>query len=169
MSETALQNENASYVSMFRQQTAATEEDLAIMKAQYAATQDLYEKRIRYLEGRIITIKQKLATVTERRALELEGYSTDITHLREKVRKLDNTVANFKAQQLGAISSETDVDRAMKRGARYVSHGGGGIQEEKTRDGEMPPRISAQFELLGADAAQLQQELSHLARKINST
>lgn len=58
-SETELQSENANYVSMFRQQTAATEEDLAIMKAQYAATQDLYEKRIRYLEGRIATLKQK--------------------------------------------------------------------------------------------------------------
>ena len=44
---------------MFRQQTAATEEDLAIMKAQYAATQDLYEKRIRYLETRVATLKDK--------------------------------------------------------------------------------------------------------------
>ena len=58
-SEIDLQSENASYVNMFREQTAATEEDLAIMKAQYAATQDLYEKRIRYLEGRITTLKQK--------------------------------------------------------------------------------------------------------------
>lgn len=151
---------------MFRQQTAATEEDLAIMKAQYAATQDLYEKRIRYLETRIVTIKQKLATVTERRALELEGYTTDITHLREKVRKLDNTMANFKAQQIGAIQADADIDRAMKRGAKCVH---GHLQEEKTRDGELPPRVSAQFELLGADAAHLQQELTHLARKINST
>lgn len=62
--ETELATENAQYVSMFRQQTAATEEDLAIMKAQYATTQDLYEKRIRYLEGRIATLKQKSDTRT---------------------------------------------------------------------------------------------------------
>lgn len=62
-SETDLQKENQNYVSLFRQQTAATEEDLAIMKAQYAATQDLYEKRIRYLEGRIDTLKQKSARI----------------------------------------------------------------------------------------------------------
>ena len=66
--ETELATENAQYVSMFRQQTAATEEDLAIMKAQYAATQDLYEKRIRYLEGRIATLKQKSNTYTQRDA-----------------------------------------------------------------------------------------------------
>jgi hypothetical protein len=47
------------YIDQFRVQTIQSEEDRAILKAQYTATQVLYEKRIAYLEGRVMAITQK--------------------------------------------------------------------------------------------------------------
>jgi hypothetical protein len=98
--------------------------------------------------------------VTERRSLELEGYTTDITHLREKVRKLEQAVVNFKAHQVGALQQEYELDRSLKRRD---------TKDEKQQSPQLPPRINATFELLGEDVRQLQTELTQMARKINST
>jgi hypothetical protein len=37
----------------------AASEDLNILKSQYKVAQELYEKRIHYLEGRIASLKEK--------------------------------------------------------------------------------------------------------------
>ncbi len=175
---------------MFRQQTAATEEDLAIMKSQYAATQDLYEKRIRYLESRITTLKSKVKTVEERRSLELEGYTNDVSLLRQKLRKLEHTLVNFKVAQLGNEHDAPSIATTASSSAGSSSAGGDSPNSQRVRAAHAqlqqtqrrghksggssaaaahPPRVAAQFALMEDDVEKLQGELSSLARRINST
>jgi hypothetical protein len=157
---------------MFRAQTAATEEDLAIMKAQYAATQDLYEKRIRYLEGRIQTLKTKLKQVEERRSLELEGYTNDVKLLRTKLRTLEQTVVGIKAQSVGATESLNDPSIAS------TSPSGSSSEENKspskrsatrnTKGANSVPQRLAKLAIVDDDVQKLQQELVGLARRLSA-
>lgn len=105
--------------------------------------------------------------MTERRSLDLEGYSTDVTHLREKVRKLEHAIVTFKAHQLGTNQQEYDLERSFKRGMKTSA-----CCEEKqlpSSPSSLPTRVSATFELLGEDVRKLQNELTHMAKKISST
>lgn len=175
--ENDLQNENQTYVSLFRQQTAATEEDLAIMKAQYAATQDLYEKRIRYLEGRVATLKTKLKSVEERRALELEGYTTDICQLREKLRRLEQVILTMKSGHGAWMDREsvatTSPDSASSSTSDAASSSRGRARsrsrQRSNHQQHQPARVSAQFAILDDDVHQLQKELTNIARKISKS
>jgi hypothetical protein len=79
----------------------------------------------------------RLTTVSARRALELEGYSTDVTHLREKLRKLEHALISFKGQhnyapnEDGPITTEfmrrqRQIDATDTRGSSGNGGGGGG-------------------------------------------
>jgi hypothetical protein len=208
---------------MFRQQTAATEEDLAIMKAQYAATQDLDEKRIRYLEdcdaqtevrearseehtnpcraslnprsprdpilasahspfaispscGRC-RLSLRVRTVEERCSLELEGYQTDVSKMRQKLRKFEQNLVSFMAAQMAdyydpatasTSSSSSSADSVPARSPSSARQ----LQQSQRRGGQQsvaPSRLTAKFALLDDDVEQLQSELATLARKISST
>jgi prefoldin subunit 5 len=195
-SESELQSENASYVSLFRAQTAATEEDLAIMKAQYAATQDLYEKRIRYLETRIANLKQKCKQGEQRRNLELEGYTNDVSGMRQKLRKLEHTLVQFKlavqqaaqdeaafattsssGSESGSAEAGSSTSRGRSASAAHLAQTqkrGGGRGGAKAGGGGgggglLPQRVAAQFAIMTDDVEKLQSELTSLARKISST
>jgi hypothetical protein len=186
-SESELQSENASYVSLFRAQTAATEEDLAIMKAQYAATQDLYEKRIRYLETRIANLKTKCKQGEQRRNLELEGYTNDVSGMRQKLRKLEHTLVQFKlavqqaAQDEAAFATTSSsgsesgsAEAASSSSSRGRNASAAHLAQTQKRGGAkagglLPQRVAAQFAIMTDDVEKLQSELTSLARKISST
>ena len=117
----------------------------------------------------------RVRTVEERRSLELEGYTTDVSKLRQKLRKLEQTLVSFKVAQLGdqndpsivSTSSASSNEATSPKGVRTQRGGAGG---GGSRGDRVPPqRVQAKFALLDDDVVQLQQELTSLARKINST
>jgi len=114
----------------------------------------------------------RVRTVEERRALELEGYQTDVSKLRQKLRKLEQTLVSFKAAQMAeydpAIASTSSASSAESAPSRSPSRQ---LQQSQRRGAGAgaPSRLTAKFAVLDDDVEQLQSELATLARKINST
>ena len=123
--------------------------------------------------GRFLFAFPRLKHVSDRRSLELEGYTTDITHLREKVRKFEHVLVTFKATQLHEANTaataayEDDIDRTVRRGAKVPYHDST-TPRPGTSPSKLPSRVQATFELLGEDVRQLQAELADMAKKINT-
>lgn len=65
--------ESETFVNLFRTQAMGSEEDLAIIKGQYEAAHELYEKRIKFLEAKLANAVNKYRGAQERRRLEVEG------------------------------------------------------------------------------------------------
>lgn len=111
-----------------------------------------------------------MRTVEERRALELEGYQTDVSKMRQKLRKLEQTLVSFKAAQMAeydpAIASTSSASSADSAPSRSPSRL---LQQSQRRGAGAPSRLTAKFAVLDDDVEQLQTELATLARKINST
>ncbi len=115
--------ESEKYIDQFRIQTINSEEDRAIMKAQYEATQSLYEKRLNYLEGRILALANKNRALEKRRGLELEGFTNDFRILRAQLRGLERLLVDLKLASLQA-----EQDHAMDQRAIY---GYGGVEDRE--------------------------------------
>jgi hypothetical protein len=135
--------EHEHYVNLYQRQTSASEEDLAILKAQYAATQTLYENRIKYLEGRLTQSKSKHQALEERRNLEFEGFQTDVKSLRTAVKQLDAAIAKIRTGNSGKSS---------------------GSAADSIR---VPQRFSSQIDQVEGEVHRLQDEIAKLAKKFS--
>lgn len=103
--EANLQKESEMFVNMFRNQALGSEEDLAIVKGQYEAAHQLYEKRIKHLEARLSTSTQKLKQCEERRRMEMEGYATDVKGCKNRLRDLERVISTMRVTDHEGVSS----------------------------------------------------------------
>ncbi|XXQ31268.1 DUF4515 domain-containing protein [Plasmodiophora brassicae] len=78
--------------SQFRKQTMDLEEDLAMVREQYAVTQQLYEGKIAALEDKNAKLLAKYRALERRRALEVQGLRKDAAALREQFRSTSRHV-----------------------------------------------------------------------------
>lgn len=118
-SENKIKEETDNYVDHFRTQTITKEEDLAVIKAQYNATQELYEKRIKYLEGRLTTLKGKYSVLERRRNLEVEGFINDFKFARGKIRNMQKLMMRLKLG-LQAVLDNTIQDMLEQENETHV-------------------------------------------------
>jgi len=100
-----LAQESDEFVDLLRQQTLRSDEDLNVVKSQYSAAQELYERRIRYLEERVATGKNKYEVLEQRRAREIEGFESELNLLRQRVRQQEKQLAGARLQKV-AITRE---------------------------------------------------------------
>jgi hypothetical protein len=64
----------------FRQQAMDKEEALVMVREQYVATQQLYQRKIQALEDKHATLSRKYRALERRRALEIAGAAASTLH-----------------------------------------------------------------------------------------
>jgi hypothetical protein len=119
----SMASETQEYISRFREQTFTSQEDLNVVRDQYSAANDLYEKRLRYLEDRLSQYKNKYGTLENRRRLENEGWNRDVRTMQGRIRQLEKV---FMKQQQG-FANLPEKEQAQ---AREASEQLRAIQEE---------------------------------------
>lgn len=85
----SVQEEGHAFADEFRSQAVARERDLHILKEQYAAVQGACTHRIQDLQARLTTLRGRYRSLEKRRAMELEGFTRDISALKRHLQKLE--------------------------------------------------------------------------------
>mmetsp|Transcript_37410 Transcript_37410/g.94558 ORF Transcript_37410/g.94558 Transcript_37410/m.94558 type:complete len:217 (+) Transcript_37410:428-1078(+) len=84
------------YVGAFREQLKAREEELINLEGVHSAVKAQYEKRVADLAAKVKALEEKLASVEARRALDMEGFTADVTYLRRSLAAVDRRVQQLK-------------------------------------------------------------------------
>ena len=72
----AAEQQGELYAEKFRQQALAREENLCVLKEQYAAVQKMYDGRVKTLETRLSKLRKRYKVLETRRAQDFEGVSS---------------------------------------------------------------------------------------------
>jgi len=91
------------YTNKYRTQIKQKEENLFIIKDQYAQVQQIYINRVKDLEDNLSRLTEKYTTLEKRRLLDLEGFKADIRNLVKKVKNVE--------QGKGAPRSRTALEK----------------------------------------------------------
>lgn len=162
------EQEHEQYINLYRKQTSASEEDLAIIKAQYAATQELYEKRIRYLEERLNNLKQKYKQLQDKRELEYEGFNNELKIIRNNVKNIEQSIIKIKMQGI-ANSNNFPISQQQIPQQQPQSASNQDNQDVESIDshGYTGNRLLKQFSSIEREVQNLQQQISHTANKLS--
>lgn len=95
----AIQEEGNICAQEFRKEAIVREQDMKILKDQYAAVQRSYTSRIENLEQRLNQSRRRYRQLEKRRALEIEGFSTDISSCKGQLYKLERQYYGTKVSQ----------------------------------------------------------------------
>lgn len=85
----SVQEEGNVCAQEFRNQAQSRERDLHILKEQYAAVQEACTRRIQDLQARLTKLRSRYRSLDKRRAMEMEGFTRDITALKRHLQKLE--------------------------------------------------------------------------------
>lgn len=86
----AAEQESKVFTESFRREALAREEDLSVLKEQYAEVQRMSQTKISDLEKRLKTLSKKHRQLEQRRSMDFEGFGNDITVLRKQVAMLES-------------------------------------------------------------------------------
>ena len=81
--------EAEAYIAQFRDQLKRREDDIHSLESVHSAVAAQYERRINELEGQLRTLRKKHKELEHRRALDLEGFTADVTTLRRLLSAVD--------------------------------------------------------------------------------
>ena len=81
--------EAEAYIAQFRDQLKRREDDIHSLESVHSAVAAQYERRINELEGQLKTLRRKHKELEHRRALDLEGFTADVTTLRRLLSAVD--------------------------------------------------------------------------------
>eukprot|EP00947_MAST-08B_sp_MAST-8B-sp1_P005772 g5772.t1 len=121
--------EGEMYAEQFRRQAQAREEDLTVLKQQYAQVQGMYEARVGKLEGALGKLRGRHKALLDRRALDFEGFGNDVTALRRQLERME--LLFVKAVQRAAQLAEQQRSRRGGGG----SGSGSGLDDSVGLDG----------------------------------
>ena len=85
----AAEQEAKVYTEQFRREALAREEDLSVLKEQYAEVQRLSQAKITDLETRLTQLSKKHRQLEQRRSMDFEGFNNDVVILRKQMRRLE--------------------------------------------------------------------------------
>mmetsp|Transcript_4409 Transcript_4409/g.8414 ORF Transcript_4409/g.8414 Transcript_4409/m.8414 type:complete len:931 (-) Transcript_4409:305-3097(-) len=115
-----LAKESEEYVSQFRTRTVSVEEELRIVRAQYKATQQLYETRIDQLSSKLASSNKKYRNLSKRREMDREGYAADIKQIRSQMAVLQKQVLSYSSTALASgQDSNSGWDLVEKNVIKY--------------------------------------------------
>lgn len=77
------------YISLYRQQVSDTERTMSLLKDQHNGLQQALAMRVKELEATVTRLKQGYKALEERRGLEVEGFTQEISLMRKKVQRLE--------------------------------------------------------------------------------
>lgn len=84
-----VREESQLYAQEFRNQALSKERDLHILKEQYAAVQEACTSRIQDLQARLTKLRSRYRSLDKRRAMEMEGFTRDLSALKRYLQKLE--------------------------------------------------------------------------------
>uniref|UniRef100_A0A4W5KMF9 Coiled-coil domain containing 77 n=1 Tax=Hucho hucho TaxID=62062 RepID=A0A4W5KMF9_9TELE len=120
-------------VEMYREQCVTLETDLAQIREEGDVGREIFKDRSDKIAKRLQMMTQRYEALEKRRAMEVEGFKTDIKHLRQKLKDVEKKL--FKATLNVGPGHPT-------RGAsdqRSDQEGPGGAEGQDLRAGERPP------------------------------
>ena len=89
----AAEQESKVFTESFRREALAREEDLSVLKEQYAEVQRMSQAKISDLETRLKSLSKKHRQLEQRRAMDFEGFGNDMTVLRKQVARLESVAS----------------------------------------------------------------------------
>ena len=98
----AAEQEAKVYTEQFRREALAREEDLSVLKEQYAEVQRLSQAKITDLETRLTQLSKKHRQLEQRRSMDFEGFNNDVVILRKQMRRLEGVAIPPSRAALGA-------------------------------------------------------------------
>lgn len=85
--------ENDDYAKHFRTQTILRENDLMHVQNKLHMLTEEYECKVKRLSSQLDVLNKRYADLQVRRAVDLEGFTNDITMLRKQIKKTDNKLS----------------------------------------------------------------------------
>lgn len=86
------------YSNKFRNQIRQKDENITILKDQYAQVQAIYLNKVKELEENLTKLAQRYQSLENRRRLENEGFQTDIKNLKKRIKDIDTLQASKRSQ-----------------------------------------------------------------------
>jgi len=128
------------YAQRFRKQAMDREEDLLIVKEQYAAAQRLYENKINELSRRLKALQSKHKSLTQRRQGEITGFLADTKVLRRQVRNLEKVLVHI-AWDKGHSNNHSRNKRDQQSSAAASQMAGDDLQHIKDHLAQMCAKL----------------------------
>ncbi|KAJ8262042.1 hypothetical protein GJAV_G00161420 [Gymnothorax javanicus] len=100
---------------MYREQCVSLETDLAQVREEGDVGKELFKERSSKIAKRLQLMTQRYEALEKRRAMEVEGFKTDIKHLRQKLKDVEKQL--FKV----ALNVGPDQDLAILQEVRQTS------------------------------------------------
>jgi coiled-coil domain-containing protein 77 len=118
--------EAEAYISQFRDQLKRREDDIHSLESVHSAVAAQYERRINELEGQLKTLRKKHKELEHRRALDLEGFTADVTALRRLLSAVDRRLHQTRLVQRLDDDERLDLllEQLEKRAPDPAGHAG---------------------------------------------
>lgn len=166
------------YAGKFRTQVKQREQELIQVESMHAAVRSQLERRIADLEAKLRRAVQARKAVEYRRALDLEGFSRDVSSLRRQLTAVDRRFHAMRLQERLDDDDRLDalLEQIERRGAEVSTNATSGRRTAKVknvpaRGGRMAARSTAaparraapgQLESLAGTEQALEQVRVHL-------
>lgn len=138
----ASEREAAEFRRAVAEQHRQRDDDLKLLREQYVELQQSYEAKVSTLQSQLQSSKKKHRQSERRRALELEGFATDIAMLRKAVRQMEAQWAVV--QSMAADEMEAGLEQPFFDGPAGITAtpGHGNMREfHPTRMASQPPLV----------------------------
>jgi len=98
------------YSNRYRQEIRQKDEDLALLKDQYAQIQQIYLQKMKDLEQSLTKLAKKHSTLENRRLLENEGFRTDVKKMRLQVNEYRKLIEKKELDIMNGNEPEGDEE-----------------------------------------------------------
>ncbi|XP_029614064.1 coiled-coil domain-containing protein 77 [Salmo trutta] len=120
-------------VEMYREQCVTLETDLAQIREEGDVGREIFKDRSDKIAKRLQMMTQRYEALKKKAAMEVEGFKTDIKHLRQKLNDME--------KQLFKVTLNVGLDHPTRDASdqRSDQEGPGGAEGQDLRAGERPP------------------------------
>ena len=84
---------------MYREQCIGLEDELARIRERTDVSEDIFKERAEKMSKRLVLMNSRYESLEKRRALEVEGFKTDIKMLRDKLKNVEKQLFKVRMQE----------------------------------------------------------------------
>ncbi|KAI8466961.1 MAG: hypothetical protein J3K34DRAFT_524115 [Monoraphidium minutum] len=164
------------YVDRFREQVRAREEELTNLSSLHASTKAAADKRVAELEGRAARLQDANRLLEQRRALDADGWTADVSLLRKQLSAVDRKLTQMRLIDRLEDDERLDtlLDQLQKRaptlapGALQAGRGGEGGGGGDDDDGDDARSAATGSSGLQSVKSQLAAEMRAVRRQLDA-
>ncbi|KAK9814374.1 hypothetical protein WJX72_004785 [[Myrmecia] bisecta] len=153
------------YMGNFRTQIRRREEDIANLESVHSAVKAQHERRIGELEGKVARLQEQNKQLEYRRALDVEGWVSDVTILRKQLAAVDRKLHQMRLKDRLQDDERLDalLDDLARRAPNVMR-----VQDENSSESSNHSVKSATSEL-AADLKRVKGAIGGLETKLQRT